>query len=247
MVSTGAGMARVLIAVEALGRVTSSWRVLSPAEARHDRLVSMALQAYTRRRPIVEERDELATEFASLRHAALRSRRLRTLPPTARDEVLSDVYLALVESWDHDLSHRPPNRRVNWIISVTNHKAVDYVRRQAVQRRLADRIAARAGAEAPTEMVDRLPSHFWHALFQLPPRQQTVVMMLHLGGWSRADVAEELGISINTVKTQNQRGLHRLRVYARRYGLGEWLSPDRRNQDSKCSENLSPVQRQQLD
>jgi RNA polymerase sigma-70 factor (sigma-E family) len=49
------------------------------------------------------------------------------------------------------------------------------------------------------------------ALRTLPPRQRRVVVMRHLLDLSEVQVADELGISVGTVKSTNARGLARLR------------------------------------
>ncbi|WP_036966516.1 SigE family RNA polymerase sigma factor [Promicromonospora kroppenstedtii] len=50
------------------------------------------------------------------------------------------------------------------------------------------------------------------ALRQLGPGQRRVVVLRHLLDRSEADVAEELGVSVGTVKSQGARGLARLRT-----------------------------------
>lgn len=50
------------------------------------------------------------------------------------------------------------------------------------------------------------------ALRQLGPSQRRVVVLRHLLDRSEADVAEELGVSVGTVKSQGARGLARLRT-----------------------------------
>lgn len=49
------------------------------------------------------------------------------------------------------------------------------------------------------------------ALATLPPRQRRIVALRHLAGLSEAEVAEDLGVSLGTVKAAASRGLHRLR------------------------------------
>ncbi|PPK98591.1 RNA polymerase sigma-70 factor (sigma-E family) [Kineococcus xinjiangensis] len=48
-------------------------------------------------------------------------------------------------------------------------------------------------------------------LRQLPPRQRAVVVLRYFEDWSEARIAEELGCSAGTVKSNCSRGLSRLR------------------------------------
>lgn len=50
------------------------------------------------------------------------------------------------------------------------------------------------------------------ALAHLSARQRRVVVLRHLVGLSEKEVAEDLGVSVGTVKTTASRGLHRLRT-----------------------------------
>lgn len=50
------------------------------------------------------------------------------------------------------------------------------------------------------------------ALANLSTRQRRVVVLRHLVGLSEKEVAEDLGVSVGTVKTTASRGLHRLRT-----------------------------------
>ena len=49
------------------------------------------------------------------------------------------------------------------------------------------------------------------ALLQLPPRQRAVIVLRHFEDRSEGDVATLLGCSVGTVRSQNARGLARLR------------------------------------
>jgi RNA polymerase sigma-70 factor (ECF subfamily) len=55
-------------------------------------------------------------------------------------------------------------------------------------------------------------SEIYRAIASLPPGCQQISRLGFLEGKKNQEIAEELGISINTVKTQKQRALHLLRL-----------------------------------
>lgn len=63
------------------------------------------------------------------------------------------------------------------------------------------------GHEAAAVQRDELV----RALAVLPPRQRRVVVLRYLAGLSEREVADDLGVTVGTVKAQASRGLHRLR------------------------------------
>lgn len=69
--------------------------------------------------------------------------------------------------------------------------------------------------ESPVASVaDRHAAHdqLVRALQQLTARQRRVVVLRHLAGLSEREVAEDLGVSVGTVKTTASRALRRLRT-----------------------------------
>lgn len=62
------------------------------------------------------------------------------------------------------------------------------------------------------ERHDRLEDEpVWHALQQLPPRQRAVVVLRYYEGLSEVEIAEELGVSCGTIKSQSSKALTTLR------------------------------------
>jgi RNA polymerase sigma-70 factor (sigma-E family) len=69
-----------------------------------------------------------------------------------------------------------------------------------------------AGDDHAVAVVDR--DYVLRALAGLPPRQRAVLVLRYFSDLSAAEIADELGCSAGTVKSQLSRGLARLRAVA---------------------------------
>jgi RNA polymerase sigma-70 factor (sigma-E family) len=93
-----------------------------------------------------------------------------------------------------------------------------YVRRIMVNRNIS--LWRKFGRETPT---DRLPDRgldtepsdpdraMWRAIQQLPPRQRAVIALRYYEDLSEAQIAEVLGCSVGTVKSQASKAMSKLR------------------------------------
>lgn len=80
--------------------------------------------------------------------------------------------------------------------------------RRVAETPLDDRDQPQDGAE--NAIADR--DEITRALATLPPRMRAVIVLRHFDDLSEADTARALGCSVGTVKSQNSRGLERLRA-----------------------------------
>ncbi|HEU0206410.1 MAG TPA: sigma-70 family RNA polymerase sigma factor [Pseudolysinimonas sp.] len=129
-----------------------------------------------------------------------------------RDAAVDAVHEALVQLLT-DRDRAWPRNVAAWVTVVASNRARDVHRRDAVGRRVVDRLRPSA-PEDPLERVGR-DLDVLAALQTLPQRMRQVCVLHYLQDQSVREIAEALGISTGTVKTQ----LHRSRIaLARRLG-----------------------------
>ncbi|MGW6911873.1 MULTISPECIES: SigE family RNA polymerase sigma factor [unclassified Streptomyces] len=88
----------------------------------------------------------------------------------------------------------------------------DRFRKRRVAERLTDVPPEVAGRDAGYAGVDERGA-LLGALAQLPPKQRAVVVMRYWEDLSEAEVADVLGCSVGTVKSQASKGLAKLRTF----------------------------------
>jgi RNA polymerase sigma-70 factor (ECF subfamily) len=129
-------------------------------------------------------------------------------------DVVQQVFLALWQGSGYD-----PGRGAvsTWLLSVTHHKAVDALRREATRRkRLASEQAlvelATAGPGPDTEAWTRLrATRTREALRELSPEQREVLLLAYYGGYTQREIADLSGIPLGTVKSRTLTALRRMR------------------------------------
>ena len=127
--------------------------------------------------------------------------------PDAADDGVQSALLEVIRG-GHE-----PDRLAAWVTVV----AINEVRQTQRRRRTEERVT-RHSAAPPTDPIDRLAraTDVRAAVDELPERQRAIVLMFYYLDAPVADIAEAMGISDGTVKTQ----LHRARgTLAKRLGL----------------------------
>jgi RNA polymerase sigma-70 factor (ECF subfamily) len=128
------------------------------------------------------------------------------------EEITSEAFLALFRNLDHiDKSQLP-----GWLLTVARNRAMDYWRRQAVERRYAESLPDPAAAAAP-------PSSSAGGLFDskvLKPLHRVCLILRYAHGMDRSEIAQWTGLSQDQVKSCLQ--------YARRLLRNELLACSRR-------------------
>jgi RNA polymerase sigma-70 factor (ECF subfamily) len=120
-----------------------------------------------------------------------------------RDGAVDAVQEALVQLLT-DRDREWPRNVAAWVTVVASNRARDVHRRDAMRRRVADRMRP-AGPEDPLDQVGR-DLDVLAALDTLPRRMRQVCVLHYLQDQSVRDIALALGIGAGTVKTQLHRG-----------------------------------------
>ncbi len=145
-------------------------------------------------------------------------RMLRTAFLLTRDWALAEDLLqtALARAWEAwrriEGDPEPYVRRV-----IVNAYASWWRRRWRGELSTADLPEEAVPTDPQTRLDDR--DRLWRALDQLPRRQRAVLVLRYFEDLSEAEVAEAMGCSVGTVKSQASRALAKLR-------LDETLAPE---------------------
>ncbi|MBR1400050.1 MAG: RNA polymerase sigma-70 factor [Prevotella sp.] len=129
------------------------------------------------------------------------------------EDVVQDVFSSL---WDNEQEFDHPSVLKSYLYNSVRNRSVDHLRHRQVEEQYINKVHE----EHPSFTVDIHGSEdfftedVYRQLFeyinQFPPRQREI-FQLSLQGKSNAEIAELMGIGIETVKTQKRRGKESLR------------------------------------
>lgn len=126
---------------------------------------------------------------------------------TVAEDLAQDAYLALfrnLHKLDSDM------HVVNWLRQTTTRKCIDYTRRKKNSPHLSlDSIPERR--VGPVERDPVMAEELARKVATLPPKMRMVVVLRFQEDLKLREIAETLGIPVNTVKTLLRRALIRLR------------------------------------
>jgi RNA polymerase sigma factor (sigma-70 family) len=129
------------------------------------------------------------------------------------EDVTQQVFLALWQGHGYD----PARGAVStWLLSVTHHKAVDAIRREGRQRKLAshDPLIELANPPGPDDeawrrlRADRTRA----ALRTLSAEMREVLLLAYYGGYSQREIADLTGLPLGTVKSRTLAAMNKLRA-----------------------------------
>jgi RNA polymerase sigma-70 factor (ECF subfamily) len=138
------------------------------------------------------------------------------------EELVQEVFL---RAWRQAATYQPALGRLSsWLLGIARNLAVDELRRRGVrpQRTAGDpeeQLAqvASTNTESPEEEVvsSAQRAEIQHALATLPPPQRRVMELAYYSGLTQAEIAEQLGDPLGTVKTRMRLATQKLREILR--------------------------------
>lgn len=150
--------------------------------------------------------------YMSARQAALyRTAYLLTGDHASAEDLLQDAFAKLYLTWDRVRDHGALDGYVRRILVNEHHSLW---RRAWKRREHATDTLPEVGALDSYD--DGAGGALWSYVQTLPPRQRSVVVLRYYEDLSEAEIADVLGISLGTVKSQASRALAGLRARAPR-------------------------------
>lgn len=132
------------------------------------------------------------------------------------EEVTQDIFLKL---WHKGHQFDPARGRFSsWLLSVTRFASIDRLRREGRRPRQAE--VATGDQDESIALERLLPTdheawergqHLRMLLAQLPAEQRQMIELAYFGGLTHAELAEQLGLPLGTVKGRLRLGLEKLR------------------------------------
>jgi RNA polymerase sigma-70 factor (ECF subfamily) len=138
------------------------------------------------------------------------------------DAALDVVQETFVKAFQHAGRWDARSEVGSWLTRIGINQAIDRYRRTRRRRQSEEPLEDGAGdhdarwrADGPSPerevMGHELGARIAGALRGLPARQRAIVVMRHYEEMTLEEIAETLGVSLGTVKSNLHRGIHRLR------------------------------------
>ena len=143
------------------------------------------------------------------------------------EELLQDVFMRLIERAD---SFSGQSKFSTWIYAIARNRCIDHSRRMGFRRHASLDQPEAAQVASTFASVDRdaqrkqLGIEIAKAVEELPADQQEVFLMRQVQGMPFADIAEVVGVSVNTAKSRMRYALERLQqtLHAYESHTKEW-------------------------
>ena len=128
-------------------------------------------------------------------------------------EVVQDTFL---RSWDGRETYDAQRGRVPWwLMGIARNRAIDLLRSRSHQQRIRERAPRpREAAVPPADELSGAVSErvtVLHALRALSDGQRVAIELAYYNGLTQAEIAEQLGQPLGTIKSRTREAMDRLR------------------------------------
>lgn len=125
------------------------------------------------------------------------------------EDIAQEVVIAM---WQRANNFQSVEQVESYLYNSVRNKALNEIRHEKVKENYSQYIKNTESEEDldDQQIVEDMYAQLFHAISQLPEKQQKVIVMA-MDGKSNADIAEALELSIETVKTHRKLALRKLR------------------------------------
>ncbi len=161
----------------------------------------------------VNEKDkELWQEVFGYYYAALCSYAGRLVQESViAEDLVQDILLYV---WNSERKFVQMEELTNYLYRATYNRAMMWLRREKCKSKHLGRLMEENGPEFDEMFIETVREELLRQMYlyieELPPEQRKVIRM-SVEGLSVNEIAEKLGISVNTVKTHKKRSFKQLR------------------------------------
>ncbi|MEK0165393.1 sigma-70 family RNA polymerase sigma factor [Phaeobacter sp. JH20_36] len=140
------------------------------------------------------------------------------MPPSQAEEVVQEVMLTV---WRKAAMFDPERAQVSaWIYQIARNRQIDVIRKE--RRPIPEELKLPEETQEDAAQIlalDQETTKLRAALARLKPAQREMVEKAYLGELTHADIREQTGLPLGTIKSRIRLGLERLRHELKEQGL----------------------------
>lgn len=128
-----------------------------------------------------------------------------------RQEAESVVVDCIFHFWERRETVLPTYPLRRYLAFIVRNRCIDFIRSERTRKRIYGEYANESVLEADTSYSDEIATMIMDAIGRLPDECRQIMIWSRIEGIKREEIAQRLGISINTVKYHLKRGLELMR------------------------------------
>lgn len=136
-------------------------------------------------------------------------------PRETAEDVLQEVF---VKIWKYADTFDPAKASLyTWMLNIARNTALDMIKskgyRKTAQNQSLDKLVYNNHAREPAQVTPSLAPDLKDILGRLEPDKKTLISQAYFEGYTQAEIAENMGIPLGTVKTRMRSALQKLRDF----------------------------------